>query len=203
MELEPVLGNIDWYSLVSLQKSIPPRCPYANVDRCPHYYESLSLLGSAGITTALQPFEEKRLLKKWKKSEHWPKVNEHAASIWGPRDSKSFSNFCPEVAFDVFGLFASELHRYADEIDIDVAHKQLSKQGDPVTDWRWQWSHITPLHYSECRLYSLLLSKNAVGTDKIDTKEIFEAKPGVFGITVNIKEIAKRIWKWICSRSQA
>lgn len=31
-------------------------------------------------------------------------------------------------------------------------------------------------------------------------KEIVEVKPGMFGITVNIKEIAKRIWKCICSR---
>jgi hypothetical protein len=160
------------------------------------------LLGSAGITTALQKCEEKQLLKKWKKSEHWPKVNEQAASIQGPRDSKSFSNFCPEVVFDVFGLFASELHRYADEIDIDVAHKKLGKQGTPATDWRWQWSNITPLHYSECRLYSLLISKNTANTGQIDVKEIFEAKPGVAGFTVNIKEIFKRIWKRVCSRSK-
>jgi len=33
-------------------------------------------------------------------------------------------------------------------------------------------------------------------------KEIVEVKPGAFGITVNIKEIAKRIWKCVCSRSK-
>ena len=33
-------------------------------------------------------------------------------------------------------------------------------------------------------------------------KEIVEVKPGAFGITVNIKEIAKRIWKRVCSRSK-
>ncbi len=32
-------------------------------------------------------------------------------------------------------------------------------------------------------------------------KEIVEVKPGAFGITVNIKEIAKRICKCVCSRS--
>lgn len=197
MELEPVIANIDWYTSVSSQKSIPPRCPYANVDRCPRYYESLSLLGSDGITTALQPSEENRLLRKWKKSELWPKVKEHAASIWSFRDSKSFSKFCPEVGFDVFGLFASQLHRYADEIDIDAAHAKLEKEGVTATDWRWQWAYITPLHYSECNLYSLLFSTNAGGTDKNAAKEIIEVKPGMFGINVNIKEIAKRIWKWI------
>lgn len=197
--MEPILANINWYSSVSSQEGIPPRCPYANVDRCPDYYQSLSLLGTIGITTAIQESEEKRLLKKWENSEHWPKVNEHAPSIWDFRDSKSFSNFCPEVAFDVYGLFASELHPYADEIDIHVAHKQLGKQGAPATDWRWQWSHINPLHYSECRMYSQLVSTNVVGTDKIDTKEIIEFKLGMFGFFVNMKELVKRLWKWVYS----
>ena len=35
-----------------------------------------------------------------------------------------------------------------------------------------------------------------------EQKEIVEVKPGAFGITVNIKEIAKRIWKRVCSRSK-
>ncbi len=33
-----------------------------------------------------------------------------------------------------------------------------------------------------------------------EQKEIVEVKPGAFGITINIKEIAKRIWKRVCSR---
>ena len=196
-ELKLVIANINWYSSVSSQKSIPPRCPYANVDRCPRYYKNLSLLGNAGITTAIAQLEENRLFKKWKKSEHWPKVKEHESSIW---NNKDFHNFCPEVAYDIFGLFASELHHYADETDIDIAHKQLSKQSAPSSDWRWQWANMTPLHYSECRLYSLLGSAEPDLTQKTETNEIFEAKPGVAGFTVNIKEIIKRIRMWICSR---
>ncbi len=197
--MESIEPNIDWYSSVSSQKSIPPRCPYANVERCPRYYESLSLLGSAGITTALQASEEKRLLRKWQKSENRPKVKEHESSIW---NNESLHNFCPEVVFDVFELFASELHRYADEIDTHAAHAQLAKDGASANDPRWQWSNIRPLHYSECRLYSLL---SPVGSDvKQETgkKEIVEVKPGMFGITVNIKEIAKRFWKWVYSQSK-
>lgn len=33
-------------------------------------------------------------------------------------------------------------------------------------------------------------------------KEIVEVKPGVFGITFDIKELARRFWKWVCSRSK-
>jgi hypothetical protein len=160
------------------------------VNRCPRYYESLSLLGSAGITTTLQPSEEKRLLKKWKNSEHWPKVKENESSIW---KNKDLHNFCPEVVYDVYGLFASELHHYADEIDTHTAHALLANEGVSTTDWRWQWSNITSLHYSECRLYSLLASAESNRMQETGVKEIFEAKPGVAGFTINIKEITKRI----------
>ncbi|MBA7662367.1 hypothetical protein ES703_70396 [subsurface metagenome] len=33
-------------------------------------------------------------------------------------------------------------------------------------------------------------------------KEIVEVKPGVCGITINIKELARRFWMWFCSRSK-
>ena len=196
--MKTMVANIDWSSSVSSKKGVPTRCQYANVDRCPVYYLSLSILGSVGITTALQPSEEKRLLEKWEKSEYRPSLHEHEPCIYGPCEN-SFSHFCPEVAFDVFGLFASELHRYADEIDIDVAHRQLCNQGVPATDWRWQWSQIAPLHYSDCRLYSQLLSTNAASTDKIDVKEIVEVKPGMFGINVDERHLFKLFLKWICS----
>jgi hypothetical protein len=194
--MELMLANIDWYFSVSSRNGIPPRCPYAKENKCPVYYLSRSLLGSVGITTVIPAYEEKQLSEKWEKSEYWPRLPEHEPRIYGPCD-KGFSHFCPEVAFEVFGLFASELHRYADEIDIDGAHKQLRNQGAPATDWRWQWSNITPLHYSECQLYSQLVSTNVVGIDKIETKEIIEVKPGIFGITVDMKVLAKRLWKWL------
>ena len=41
--------------------------------------------------------------------------------------------------------------------------------------------------------------KKPAGTGQ---KEIVEVKPGVFGITVNIKELASRFGKWVCSRSK-
>ena len=197
MTIEMITPNFDWYTSVSSQKSVPPRCPYANLDKCPCYFQSLSLLGSNGFTTAIQNSEEKRLYKKWVKTKYWPKVNEQTPSIWGS-DRKSFSNFCPEIAYDIFRLFASGLYAYADETDTQVTHEQLSEQHIPVTDWRWTWSNVTPLHYSECPLYSQLLSTNSLGADKNYTKEIIEIKPSACGFSVDVKELAKYLWKWVC-----
>lgn len=44
-----------------------------------------------------------------------------------------------------------------------------------------------------------LATKNSIETEQ---KEIFEVKPGAYGINVNIKEIARRIWNRVCSRSK-
>jgi len=43
------------------------------------------------------------------------------------------------------------------------------------------------------------LAKKPAGTGQ---KEIVEVKPSVFGITFDIKELARRFWKWVCSRSK-
>lgn len=148
-----IYPDLKWYSEISGQKNVPLRCRYANVHRCPRYYSSLYLLGNAGITTKIETGKIKELDELWKKSDLIPVIAEHDTEIRGPDDKKSgFSNFCPEVLFDVFGLFALSLHRYADEIDRDVAHAQLE-------DWRWAWAQVEPLHYLKCPIYSQLITR--------------------------------------------
>src|SRR2546426_3339596 len=113
------IPNLRWYKKTSLRLGLRPRCPFASVERCPRYFQSLALLGRAG-STALDAREESRLTKRWKRHDLWPKVAEHETSLMGPaRDIHIFSHFCPEVIFDRFGYFASDLTRYADETDAD------------------------------------------------------------------------------------
>ena len=156
-----IYPNIDWYTEISEQKKATPRCPYANVHRCPRYFSSLYLLGEGGVTTKIKSEKVKELDEFWGKSDLLPVIAEHDTGILSSGDNKSgFSNFCPEISFDVFGLFAISLHRYSDEIDIEVAHAQLAKKAYPK-DWRWQWAHVEPLHYLKCPVYSQLASKPA------------------------------------------
>lgn len=150
--------DLKWYTEISAAKNLSPRCPFASVDRCPRYYQSIALLGEAGVATSIEPEDDRRLLEKWKSSDLWPVTREQEAQVSGPRGHAShFSNFCPEVLFDRFGLFASNLSDHADEIDVDLAHRNLAEEGATVHDWRWRWSLATPMHYADCALYSPLL----------------------------------------------
>lgn len=72
-------------------------------------------------------------------------------------DVRLHLKFCPEVSYDRFGWFASHLACHVDKLDVDVAHTRLAKEGAEPGDWRWTWALVTPLHYSECPLYSPLM----------------------------------------------
>lgn len=148
--------DMKWYSAISDRKGLLPRCPFASVHRCPRFYQSLSLLGEAG-STKIDPDEDRELFDDWSRSDVWPTTREQETSILGPvGDPKIFSHFCPEVTFERFGLYASHLCGHADEIDLEGAHARLAREGTGSEDWRWNWAHVSPMHYSECPIYSLL-----------------------------------------------
>jgi hypothetical protein len=146
--------TIEWYILVSQNHNFPPRCPFASAYRCPRYYQSLSLLGESGISTRIDPEEDAMLLENWRESDLWPLTGEQSTSVSGSPGKYSFSDFCSEVSFEIFGWFASALTPYYDNFAKNLVHSTLPDAGD----WRWQWEHIQPLHYSQCPLFSPLSS---------------------------------------------
>ena len=153
-----VQPTLDWYKETSRREGGTPRCPFASVERCPRFYQSVSLLGQVKITTRIPPDEDGRLQTAWQQSDLWPRTNEHATSIMGPADDpRHFRNFCPEALFELFCLFANNLSEHADEIDRGVAESQLKAEHAPASDWRWTWALATAMHYTDCPLYSPLL----------------------------------------------
>jgi hypothetical protein len=148
--------NWEWYAAKSRQMNGPSRCPFASANRCPRYYESLYLLGSVGIATKIPEEAKIKLDSQWKSFE--ATIGEEAASISGGEgnDTKAMSNFCPEVSFNIFGLFASGLHPHHGAIDLGMAHARLEREKVKRGDPRWDWANVTPRHYTECPEYSIL-----------------------------------------------
>ena len=108
--------NSEWYLRVSRERGVNPRCPFATVERCPRYYQSLSLLGEAS-STKMPSDEDKRLKVFWEKSDLWPRTAEQATSVSSSNERwLSLSEFCPEVMYQRFGLFAKGLDNYSDDL---------------------------------------------------------------------------------------
>lgn len=160
-----IIPNLKWYISISDQNGVQPRCPFATVRACPRFYQSLALLGEAG-STPIEPEEDKKLLKHWKGSDLWPMTKEYSTSIYG--NPHIFSNFCPEVAGDRFGYFASSLTPYPQK-DIGYAHETLGQHKAPANDWRWAWSGVSEMHYTQCHLYSILKHRSD-NSQKIENK---------------------------------
>lgn len=187
--------NIEWYLGVSQARGVQPRCPFATVDRCPRYWASLSLLKRMGHTT-LSEAEENRLQKKWAQSDLLPKIAEYDTSISGGPSSKCLSKYCPEVAYESYGFFASLLCEHGDEIDRDLAYRRLSAENTPRESWKWKWAACAQMHYTECPIYSPLL--NSVDMlQKRKEEEILTLKPTFMGMSIDFKQLAKRVWLWL------
>lgn len=161
--MNPIYPDIEWYEAISERKQITARCPNATIYRCPRYFESIALLADQGITTKLPKATHDAALAKWESHELWPVTGETATSISGGKKLNCFSNFCPEVAFDTFKLFASTLIDFYDDLDRENRERQLEREGmQKGKDWRLHWEHIDPMHYSVCPVYSKLPQEKKV-----------------------------------------
>lgn len=155
--------DLDWYSKISSSLGLGTRCPFATVHRCPRYYQSASLLAREGITASLNEEKDDDLLKKWEESDIWPVFREEFTSVSGGEQPNLFDNFCPEVAFNTFHLFASVLIRFSDDLDLEARTRQLkSERAAHVKDWRWRWQYVEPLHFSHCPMFPLLSREKSV-----------------------------------------
>lgn len=151
-----VAPNYDWYKSISDQRHLPARCPYAHVRRCPRYFYSRSLLGDFGSTRIEKDLDDE-LTGFWEQSDVAPMTAEDQPSVTRSGDKHpSFWKFCPEVLFDRYGWFVSDLATYSDEIDQGAAHKMLETAGVSGSHPNWTWSVAEPMHYTDCPQYSLL-----------------------------------------------
>lgn len=151
-------ADFAWYSAESRKQRLSPRCPIACAELCPRYFRSLAVLGKKGgaghVPITDIPSERfASLERRWKAFE--PVVmEEEPNTTWSGDERVSVNHICPEVSYDIFGYFASDLYHYADEQDREFAEKNYEREGiDDQFDSNW-W-RVSPRHYTECREYSI------------------------------------------------
>jgi hypothetical protein len=192
-----VIPDLEWFLNKSAKLNQLPRCPFASVEECPRYYQSLSLLVKYG-NTSIHPKKDKKLQKKWEKSPYWPVVPEQATSISGSDNKHTYSLFCPELSYERFKLFASVLIDYRDLDEKEKYIEQLSSDNELYgqKDWRLNWAFIEPLHYSACSLFSLLSKKTK---SKLYEEDVIDVKPNFFGLGLNLNALWQRNKAWIAA----
>jgi len=190
MQQDQIIPDLKWYTTLSRERGLTPRCPFTSVEMCPRYFLSLRLLKYTGATS-MDEKDDARLMKKWKGSnlmprlaEQEPSVGQAPSEVTGQMKMFMMSHFCPEVMFERYGYFASSVARHADEIDRDFAHASLGREKAGADDWRWSFSDLLPLHYSECPTYSPL-AHQAISSDASAGAE--QEKGGIARLLSGIK----------------
>lgn len=195
---------MDWYLSVSRDRGVGPRCPFATVQRCPRFYLSTWVLNEVDN----QPQDE-ALHDRWRRSELYPTRDEELTSSSGSPTALHYGKFCPEVAYERFGRFASELTEYFDAYERQAGQQQV-KEGGP--EWKSDWLAMTPRHYTECPLYAPLLHSPTTLTNENlqnqkanditkDIAPILSLKPAIWGMSVDLHQVWRRVRKWLADRA--
>lgn len=147
--------ELEKYKQQSIRLCLPPRCPIASANHCPRYFKTVSLFKESELVAGLDESVEKEIEKYWKKTPFWLVPLEEEPAVGGPKGEwHTISNNCPEIGYELFGIFAGFFAKYADEIDQGVAHAKLRKEKAPADNWRWHFSNIRWMHYSDCKEFS-------------------------------------------------
>ena len=155
--MESLRPDLAWYSAESSRLGLNSSlCPFANIHYCPRYYHSLSQLGDYGCTKIDKSVDD-RLMAFWGTHPLAPQTREQSTQIDSTGEGIcAYQNFCPEVAWDRFGIFATYFSPYVDEVDRGLAHERLTEKEISSDDPRWMWRSLTPQHYAACPLYAPL-----------------------------------------------
>jgi hypothetical protein len=147
--------ELEKYKQQSINLGLPPRCPIASANYCPRYFKTISLLRESGLIAGLDESKEKEIEEYWKKTPFWLVPLEEEPAVAGPEGKRHIiSNICPEIGYELFGIFSCFFAKYADEIDEGVACNKLRREKAPADDWRWHFSTIIKMHYSDCKEFS-------------------------------------------------
>ena len=159
--------NLDWYSTVGDQRGKDRRCPFATVNRCPKYFETLVVLEQQYNSPKIPRAIQKSMVKKWREDELWAVTLADKPKAIEYRDTGNhleFRSLCPEASFEVFELFTSSISYFKSTLDFKVRELQIKDTvyGSMHWHWVWQYFHVEPMHFSDCSMFGKISKEKAI-----------------------------------------
>lgn len=162
-----IVADEEWYlQYRDGRKQLSPHCPLASNEKCPRYYVSQQHEADANQTRLnLTDEVRKKIEQKWAASDVFVS-NELTVASYPAKDGtlRGIGGFCPEVSARLFNLYCSSLRAFPDENARSEQHKILSRENVPLTDLRWNWMIVEPLHYTSCHEFSVYNVKSPSST---------------------------------------
>ena len=126
--------DIEWCTNLSKKLKLNAiRCPFTLDNICPRYYISrkvLKLTPEGKIKDLDTYWESKYVL--WEKLQENPPTFHDKYPDNEDASDKHYLNFCPEVLYNKFGLFASQIDEYA------IEYYDTERDGRSVRDFFYQ-----------------------------------------------------------------
>ncbi|WP_109832768.1 hypothetical protein [Reichenbachiella versicolor] len=169
------------YLQLSKENGSSPRCPL--ISKCERramtlYYEDSSMVQYINYSKFLSAMIDEEGL-----DENYIKCIGESPSFVGGESSFRLSNMCPEVSlFENSQITVDTLGLAAKAVSYDKYFKTPSKSMVEESG-----------HYSECAEYAKFSFERKSNSQ---THDLFEAKPGMFGFTINLIELYRRVVKW-------
>ncbi|MFA7328971.1 MAG: hypothetical protein WC081_05660 [Candidatus Ratteibacteria bacterium] len=170
----------NWYYEKSRELKLSKNCPFSSPQLCPRYYESVKILQNVKLVKGIGSKIDKKLAQKWEEHPMKPCMQEEESGISFEGDpgtssykTLSISNFCPELTFKQFGIFASSLARLTDIIDTEPIPNYVKRMKADKDDWKWEYHRVDHQHYSDCKEY-LWLSSHETAIQKTIYPEVLK-----------------------------
>jgi 5-methylcytosine-specific restriction endonuclease McrA len=177
-KIQNPIPDFAWYQKQSQTYKQPSRCPFASARICPRYFFTLGLFGQHGLVERMSLKETDKLKNQLDQSPLFSPEFQPQPEVKARSDGTvvGWEDCCPELVFGVYHVFAVNGRLLYDKSDERLRHAELRAQNVHPDDWRWKFDYLAPMHFRECREFSIL-TRTTASKNRGDRREARNISP--------------------------